>query len=445
MAITFSVTAGGGRIDAGSVVTGADGVARADRWILGITAGLNTVSAVAQGAAPVTFTATGVAGTATALIALSATTESGFFGNYLSGTPAVRATDAAGNPVAGQAVTFAITQGGGELTGGTTTSDFDGRASARSWRLGNGATNTVLATVGALPPVSFNATASAPPAGTFKIEVRYHSGTPTTAQKAAFDAAVARWTQLILAGAPPYLVFEDAGTCAPSIVGETVDGLVIFADLVLLDGPGGVLGRSGSCIVRDDPGYLPAEGNMEFDTADLATLEAAGQLNAVILHEMGHVLGFGTIWNFNPFPGVKPANAFLSGFGGSLPFFNGPLAQAAFAGAAAGGAEFSCCAVPVEAGGGEGTAYSHWRESVLGSELMTGFLNAGTNPLSAITVDQFRDLGYVVNDALADAYSFQAAILSAFQTPLQLVEGRMSGDIIVINRQGHAVARIPRR
>jgi hypothetical protein len=446
VAIAFTVTAGGGRIDAASPITGADGIAHTDRWILGVTAGPNTASAVAQGAPPVTFTATGVAATASALLAVSPATQSGFFGNYLSGTPSVRVTDAVGNPVAGQAVTFAITDGGGQLTGGSTTSDFDGRAAVRSWRIGSSATNTLTATAGALPPITFSATGSAPPAGTFKIEVRYRTGTPSTAQKAAFDAAVARWTQLILTGAPPYLVFEDAEPCAPSIIGETVDGLVIFADLHPIDGPGNVLGRSAPCILRDDPGYLPAEGDMEFDTADLSTLEAGGQLNAVILHEMGHVLGFGTIWDFDPFPGVKAANAFLVGFNGSNPFFNGPTAQAAFAGAAAPlGSAFSGLTVPVESGGGAGTAYSHWRESVLGSELMTGFLNGGTNPLSAITVDQFRDLGYVVNDALADTYTFQAAIQGAFQAPLQLVEGRVPGDIIVINRQGHAVARIPRR
>ena len=120
-------------------------------------------------------------------------------------------------------------------------------------------------------------------------------------------------------------------------------------------------------------------------------------------------------------------------------------ARAAFFGAVATGTTFTGLAVPVESGGGAGTAYSHWRESTFGNELMTGFLNSGANPLSAFTVDQFRDLGYTVNDALADTYTFQALLRSAFETPLQLIEGKVRGDIIVINRSGHAVARIPRR
>ena len=36
---------------------------------------------------------------------------------------------------------------------------------------------------------------------------------------------------------------------------------------------------------------------MSFDTADLAQIEADGSLVRVIMHEMGHVLGIGTIWD----------------------------------------------------------------------------------------------------------------------------------------------------
>ena len=35
---------------------------------------------------------------------------------------------------------------------------------------------------------------------------------------------------------------------------------------------------------------------MTFDTADLQAMEANGTLVDVITHEMGHVLGIGTIW-----------------------------------------------------------------------------------------------------------------------------------------------------
>ncbi|MFP6765474.1 MAG: hypothetical protein VB858_17735, partial [Planctomycetaceae bacterium] len=45
---------------------------------------------------------------------------------------------------------------------------------------------------------------------------------------------------------------------------------------------------------------------------------------------------------------------------------------------------------------------AHWRESVLGSELMTGFINTGFNPLTRLTIAQFADLGYQVDFARAD-------------------------------------------
>ena len=37
---------------------------------------------------------------------------------------------------------------------------------------------------------------------------------------------------------------------------------------------------------------------MQFDSADLASMEASGSLYGVILHEMGHVLGIGTSWAY---------------------------------------------------------------------------------------------------------------------------------------------------
>jgi hypothetical protein len=75
--------------------------------------------------------------------------------------------------------------------------------------------------------------------------------------------------------------------------------------------------------------------------------------------------------------------------------------------------------VPVEGNGGDGTADSHWRESVLANELMTGFLGPGTvNPLSRITVASMADLGYTVNIAAADPYAQPSAMsLLAMSTP----------------------------
>lgn len=443
--VNFLVTAGGGVIQDATATTGSDGIARSTRWILGTTAGVNQAEARLSGRDPVPFTATGVAAAPANLVSLTAGAQSAFFGNFVSNPPTVVVQDLAGNPVAGQVVRFAVTQGDGQLTGDQAPSDFLGRAALGAWRLGVAVSHTVSATAGTLPPIAFSATATPVPAGNFSLVVR-HTTPPSAAQQAAFDLAVVRWKQILISGGAPYPIAEPAFGPCPA-VNETVPGLVIFATLAPIDGPGNVLGRAGPCIVRDDPTYLPAMGIMEFDTADLATLEISGRLNDVILHEMGHVLGFGTIWNFNPFPGVQPANTLLTGAGTGDPTFNGRATGSAFLAAVAPGRTFTGTPVPVENSGGSGTRDSHWREVTVTTELMTGFISAAgvPNPLSAFTAASFRDLGYVVNDAVTDPFTFLAVLRAGVgAAPFELREGTISVPMVVKNRQGRTVARIPR-
>jgi hypothetical protein len=132
---------------------------------------------------------------------------------------------------------------------------------------------------------------------------------------------------------------------------------------------------------------------MQFDTADISALADNGQLKLVILHEMAHVMGFGTIWDWL---------GLLSGQGTTNPRFNGPVATAEY-NAIFGVSESG---VPVENGGGRGTAEAHWRASVLGNELMTGFMRSGgAAPISRVTVGHFADLGYTVDLDAADPFT----------------------------------------
>ncbi|NOT07592.1 MAG: hypothetical protein HOP28_05215 [Gemmatimonadales bacterium] len=437
--VSFVVTAGGGAVTGTSVLTAQDGTAKPAQWVLGAAPGANRVEALFSGAPPLVFTATGIAAAPAALAATSALAQSGFFGNYLPTSPSVAVTDAGGMPVAGAPVTYSVLSGDGQIVGATAVTDFLGRATLGSWRLGAAAQHSVRATVGALPPLTFTAAATAPPASTFKIDIRYL--TPVTpVQQAAFELAVTRWTQILLAGQPPYPVNEQANSCFTGMpaMNETIDGVVIFASLVPIDGPGQVLGSAGPCIVRDDPTYGSAVGLMRFDTADLTTLENQGALNAVILHEMAHVLGFGSLWNFLQ-------NQLLTGEGTASPSFNGPAARNAFLGAIAPSTVFTGTPVPVEGSFGPGTRDSHWRETSFSNELMTGFLNSGFNPLSAISAATFRDLGYLVNDAATEPYTFLATLLAGPPgAPVELREEPLTSPLIVIDRRGRTVARIPR-
>lgn len=439
--VTFAITGGGGIVQGSPVQTGVDGIARATRWILGTTPGPNAAEARITGKDPVGFQATGVLAVPVAAVAGSATSQTGFFGNFVNAPPSLRLNDAQGNPVAGIPVTFAGTQGDGLLTGATATTDFDGQARLSAWRLGNAPIHTLQATSGNLLPVTFSATASAPPPSTFTIEVRFVTTAPavppTPAQQSAFDQAAARWKEILISGDAPYPVNEQPAFCYPAM-NETVPGVVIFAKLQAIDGVNGILGQAGPCIVRDDPGYLAAVGLMQFDTADLVGLEASGRLNAVILHEMGHVLGFGTLWNFL-------SNTLLTGAGSSDPVFNGSSTRGAFLASVATGSTFTGNPVPVENTGGGGTRDSHWREATVSNELMTGFLNQGVNPLSAFTAASFRDLGYVVNDAVSEQFTFQAFLQTVLEPPFRIVEGKLPGPILVIDRRGRVVRRVERQ
>ena len=127
-------------------------------------------------------------------------------------------------------------------------------------------------------------------------------------------------------------------------------------------------------------------------------MEASGILKDVILHEMGHVLGIGTLWGVkNLLDVTDAANPLYVGT-------NGLREYRTLAGSA------SATGVPVENPGGSGTAGSHWRDSVFRTELMTGYAEpAGVAmPISRITVGSLQDLGYTVNYAAADPYVLPA-------------------------------------
>jgi hypothetical protein len=256
------------------------------------------------------------------------------------------------------------------------------------------------------------------------------TSTMTTTQRAAFTTAAARWATVVTGDVPDVAGGIPAGSCGDDspAMDQNFDDLVIFAAIEEIDGPGSILGSAGWCYRRT--GGLPIMGLMRFDEADMNGLEANGSLNAVILHEMGHVMGIGTLWSQlgllkNPSSGASVLDTYFSGANGIAGFD------------AIGGTGYTGGQkVPVENTGGPGTANGHWRESVLGKELMTGYLNSGSNPLSVLTVRSLTDLGYLVNVAAADAYTLTFSLQGAPGWKLDLGSDIWTGPRYTIDRQG---------
>jgi hypothetical protein len=217
----------------------------------------------------------------------------------------------------------------------------------------------------------------------FKIEVRFLGGL-TTAQKNAFKTAADRWASVITGDLP-----------SVRVDGEVVDDLLILAQGISIDGPGRILGQAGPTHIRPAAAgkskFLPVKGIMSFDSADLKDMQKEGTLKDVITHEMGHVLGIGTLWE---------RKGLLKNAGQKTVRFVGKNARREYGKLL----KKKAADVPVENTGGPGTADGHWRESVFRNELMSGFIAAPNNPLSRLTVASLQDMGYEVDLSKAEPY-----------------------------------------
>ena len=221
--------------------------------------------------------------------------------------------------------------------------------------------------------------------GHFDISVNY---TGNQAYASYFTAAARRWEQVIRADLP------DVNSSQYGLI----DDLRIEANVSFIDGVNGILGQAGPDLFRSGSS-LPYHGVMTFDSADLAAMANNGTLFSVILHEMGHVLGIGTLWTTlglksgSQYTGTNAVNAYHQ----------------------LGGTGF----VPLETTGGSGTAGSHWSEAVFDNELMTGFAENPevAMPLSIVTIGSLQDLGYKVDYSVADPYRLPGHLEAGDDTP----------------------------
>lgn len=219
--VTFATAAGSGAIVNASDATDDDGRASAGSWTLGTTMGVHTLNVTVPGLAPLMITATATAGAPATVTAHAGDGLSAVAGTAIAAAPAVRVTDVHGNPVAGAAVTFAVTAGNGALGTTDALTDVSGIASAGSWTLGTTVgMNTATATVTGLASATFTATGTAGAAATIAIVAGdAQTAAAGTAVAAAPSVRVRDANGNAVAGASVVFTTESGGG---SVTGGTV-------------------------------------------------------------------------------------------------------------------------------------------------------------------------------------------------------------------------------
>ena len=454
ISVTFAVTGGGGTIQGSATVqTNASGVATVGGWVLGPNVGPNTLSATAAPLAAITFNATGVA-TAAVLQFTAGNVQSAFAGNFVPTLPIAQLTNG-GAPVVGATIAFAVTQGGGTVKAATAVTDAQGNANPISWRLGGVGAQTISASVPAdpaVPAATANATATAVPASQYNIVIEFLGTPPSASQQAAFTAAATRWSTIIV-GELTNIASIPAANCAgvSTPARSNIDDVHIFAVVQPIDGAGGILAQAGPCFIRSGGSansLLTISGGMVFDVADANDLETAGLFDETVLHEMAHVLGFGTLWG----PGAQGFDLLRPTTCAAQGFFNGSNARQAFLFTSSTGT-YPRASVPIEDNPAltcpGGTRDGHWKEEtpLLDDELMTGFIEVGGTPmpLSVFTVTSLRDMGYTVNDAVADVFTFvPPATLRSDMRMVEAGDRLLKDDMIFPSAEVDADGRIVR-
>ena len=451
--IAVAFIAQAGSVEGAQVTTSSGGEASPESWTLGPLAGTQELLAAVPGAGvagnPAVIRALVRPGPPAAMTVAQGDRQEVEAGSAALVAPAVRVADAHGNGVPGVGVRFVVSRGGGRVTGAAQATDDLGRATVDSWIVGEAlgpehALEAIAVSGGADfagTRVSFSAT-GVPPSFDIRL-VHTDSSQLTAGLDGLFEQAAARWEAVVSGNLAPYRVQRASLLRCTKVVEHppalTIDDLLVFATVSRIDGPGGAIATAGPCVVRD-VGGLPVVGTMSVDAADVAGLRESGHLAGTLLHEMGHVLGLGTLWRHHGLlrdPAESASSRFDTHFAG---------ATAAIQFDAAGGRSYAGAKVPVENLYGTGTRNVHWRESVFGDELMTGLVDVGRlNPFSAVTIASMEDMGYAgVSYDEADEYALPSARAGAAvaRKRISLAGDVRQGPIVVVDVRGRVVRHL---
>ncbi|NJR64473.1 MAG: hypothetical protein HC772_02725 [Leptolyngbyaceae cyanobacterium CRU_2_3] len=217
----------------------------------------------------------------------------------------------------------------------------------------------------------------------FSLKLNYKDGLSnvSSAVRTALENATKIWESVI-----PYSSFNGAHTLNVDVVGINSSQEWLAA----ATNTGGQTDANGK--------WMPTTGTIRINTSYSSTYNNNPEyLKEVVTHELGHVLGIGTLWEKNGRSLIdRSTNTYKAD---------------SYAGRAYGEVTNTLqpTAIPVEAG-----SYGHWDENKLQDELMTPFAESlGTKmPLSQVTIASLRDIGWNVNYGAADTYNTTLALMS---------------------------------
>ncbi len=276
VAVAFAVTSGGGSISSASATTAASGIATLAFWNLGTVAGTNVLTSTVVGLPAVTFTATGVAGTAAILAVGTAPSATAVNRVVLAMQPVVRVQDANGNPVTTStaSVTASVTSGGGSLLGTATVNAIAGVVTFTNLAVaGTAGSKTISFSSTGLTSAQAGVTTTAAAAGVIAISAGDNqSGTPS--------GAVA---------VPPAVIVTDMDANPVSGIG------VAFA---VTGGGGGITGANPTS---------NAAGLATAGTWTLGSAAGANTLSATAVGLSGSPLTFTATATTNSIATVSPA------------------------------------------------------------------------------------------------------------------------------------------
>ncbi len=157
--VTLTASGSGNTLTQPSGATGGNGVATGT--LRSSVPGTKVVHATVNGSIQINETAevTVLVAAAARIELLEGDGQTADVGDAVPVRPAVRVTDATGQPVPGFGVTFVVTAGDGQVEGATQSTNSDGVARVGNWRLGAPGTNRLEARAGSLAgsPVVFTA------------------------------------------------------------------------------------------------------------------------------------------------------------------------------------------------------------------------------------------------------------------------------------------------